>query len=271
MTKMKSFSSKIFGAIPEPSSFQELIELTLDPAPDTYWFARMWRGQADIEWPLHSTAYRRLLNETYLSGGTTPNEEDLINYEKRLLKLADHRGFRYQDGRRLPDFELLARLRHHGAATRLVDATRNALVGLWFCCSNLQEKAGLLIGVHTGYISGYEGEAEVRDYDEVVSDLSDTDHLMTWEPSPHSPRVAAQHSQFLYSALSADKTGTLVLPKKDNKIAALAIAISPALKAESEKILSQVFDIRRLTLFPDFDGLGMARGVDINPQEDDRW
>jgi hypothetical protein len=265
--KMKTFQSKIYGEISEPSSFQELIELTLDPAPDQYWFARMWRGQADIDWPLHSTAYRRLSRKTYLSGGEAPDEEDLVNYEKQLLRLADHRGFRYQDGRRLPDFELLARLRHHGAATRLIDATRNALVGLWFCCSSLPKKAGLLVGVHTSYISGYEGEAETRDYDEVVADL-DEEQLKTWEPSPHSPRVAAQHSQFLYSALSAEKTGTLVLPEKKS---VLAIAITPQLKAHSEKILSQVFDIRRLTLFPDFDGLSSSRGVDISPAEDDRW
>ena len=104
---MKVFASKIYGDIPEPSSFQELIELTLDPAPESYWLARMWWGQADIDWPLHSTAYRRLLRKTSLSGGKSPAETDLIHYEKRLLQLADHRGFRYQDGRRLPDFELL--------------------------------------------------------------------------------------------------------------------------------------------------------------------
>jgi hypothetical protein len=266
--KMKAFASKIYGELPDPSSFEELIQLVLDPAPEKYWLARMWRGQADIEWPLHSTAYRRLSRATYLSGGKVPDETDLVRYEKRLLRLADHRGFRYQDGRRLPDFELLARLRHHGAATRLVDATRNALVGLWFCCSSFPDRTGLLVGIHTSYISGYEGEAETRDYDDVVVDLSDDENLRTWEPSPHSPRVAAQHSQFLYSALSSQGTGTLLLPEKKT---VLAIAIRPHLKAQSERILSQVFDIRRLTLFPDFDGLSASRGVEIDPIEDDRW
>jgi hypothetical protein len=132
----------------------------------------------------------------------------------------------------------------------------------------LPKTPGLLVGVHTSYINGYEGEAETRDYDEVVAELSDKDQLKTWEPSPYSPRVAAQHSQFLYSALSTEKTGTLVLPERKS---VLAIAITPQLKAHSEKILSQVFDIRRLTLFPDFDGLSTSRGVNINPTEDDRW
>jgi len=68
--------------------------------------------------------------------------------------------------------------------------------------------------------------------------------------------------------LSTEKTGTLVLPGKKS---VLAVAITPQLKAHSEKILSQVFDIRRLTLFPDFDGLSASRGVEVNPTEDERW
>ena len=42
--KMKTLTSKIYGEVAEPSSFQELIELTLDPAPDEYLFARMCGG-----------------------------------------------------------------------------------------------------------------------------------------------------------------------------------------------------------------------------------
>jgi hypothetical protein len=34
--KIKTFASEIYGEVPEPSSFEELIELTLDPAPDKY-------------------------------------------------------------------------------------------------------------------------------------------------------------------------------------------------------------------------------------------
>jgi hypothetical protein len=265
---VKTFKSKLFGEVPQPSTFQELIDLTLDPTPDKFWFARMWRGQADIDWPVHSTGYRRLLRARHNNGGEVPDEEDLQRYEKRLLRLADHRGFRYQDGRRLSDFELLARMRHHGAATRLVDATRNALVGLWFCCAYLSDKTGLLIGLHTSYISGYEGESEDRDYDEVVKGLDDK-YLNTWEPSPNSPRIAAQHSQFLYSSLSSAKTGSLLFPAKEGS--ALAIAISPELKTRSEQILSQVFDVRQMTLFPDFDGLSGSRAVDVDPDKDDRW
>lgn len=168
---MKSFTSDLFGEIPEPSSIQDILDLAVDPAPDEYRAVRMWRGQADVDWPLHSTAYRRLCTKSYLvGGGTIPNENDLIYYEQDLLKSADHKGYRFHEGRKLPDFELLARLRHHGAATRLIDAARNILVGLWFCASSEVEKAGLLVGIHANYVGGYEGEPEERDYDEIIKD-----------------------------------------------------------------------------------------------------
>jgi hypothetical protein len=158
---MKLFTSGLFGEIPEPSSVQNILDLAIDPAPDHYRAVRMWRGQADVDWPLHSTAYRRLCTANYhVSGGATPNENDLVFYEQDLLKSADHKGYRFLEGRKLSDFELLARLRHHGAATRLIDATRNMLVGLWFCASSEFEKTGLLVGVHAHYVGGYEGAPE---------------------------------------------------------------------------------------------------------------
>jgi hypothetical protein len=267
---MKTFVSELFGEIPQPSSFQEIVELALNPAPDDYRAVRMWRGQGDISWPLHSTAYRRLrLSTFHVSGGDVPNEDDLCSYEKGLLKAADHKGHRIYDGRRLPDFELLARLRHHGAATRLIDATRNMLVALWFCVTSEPTKIGLLAGIHAHYIGGYEGETKEDNYDDVVNDLSKLSHPMTWKPAPNSPRVAAQHSQFLYSVLCDDKRGSLVLPKP--KECVLTAAITPELKTESNKILSEVFDIRRATLFPDFDGFSFSRGVEFHPSDDYRW
>jgi hypothetical protein len=267
---MKKFDSVLFGTIPQPTSFQEIAELSLNPAPDEDRAVRMWRGQSDIDWPLHSTAYRRLCSrKDHVSGGKMPNERDLCFYEKSLLKAADHKGYRFYEGRRLPDFELLARLRHHGAATRLVDATRNMLVALWFCVESNPAKVGLLIGIHAHYVGGYEGETKEGDYEAVTEVLSKYQHPMTWEPSPNSPRVAAQHSQFLYSALCKEKTGSLVLPKQKDCV--LAMAITPEVKTQASRVLSEVFDIRRATLFPDFDGFSFSRGPQCHPDEDHRW
>src|SRR6266404_2469373 len=122
---MKNFKSELFGSIPEPETFDELFA-TVTEAEPKLGRVRMWRGQADISWPIHSTAYRRLA-----SSRARISESDVISYEENLLKHATHRGYRYLDGRELSDLELLARLQHHGAATRLVDATRSAFIALW--------------------------------------------------------------------------------------------------------------------------------------------
>ena len=83
-----------------------------------------------------------------------------------------------------------------------------------------------------------------------------TAHPQTWEPPIVSPRIAAQRAQFLYSPVVSESTGSLALGK-DNKYL-LVIHVSPQLKKECVKTLSEVYDIRYATLFPDIDGFGYA-------------
>jgi hypothetical protein len=213
--------------------------------------------RGDVDWPIHSTAYRRVVGSRYRV--LDSHKENVELYEKRLLEQAKHKGFGLHEGRELSDLELLARLRHHGAATSFVDATRSALIGLWFCVSDRPDKVGLLLGIHCDHLGGKgEGYLEKRPYDEVFKRLPET-HPQTWDPSQVSARVAAQHSQLLYSPIVDRKTGSLALPKKPGAI--LFTAIAPDLKIVCEKLLSEVYDIRRETLFPDLDGFGLANSV----------
>ena len=248
----------------QPGSFIELLSLLheIPKTPETR--VRMWRGQSDISWPIHSSAYRRLaLSED------APTENDLIFYEKAILKQATLRGYRNFEGLRLNDFDLLARLQHHGTATRLVDATRSALVGLFFCAHGNHDKIGALLGIHTDYLGGYEGEYREDTYDEATENIDKYNHPQTWEPPSVSSRVAAQHSQFLFSAVSLSKQGSLAISPEPGAL--LAIAISPDLKAESLSILSEVYDILLITLFPDLDGFGMANSVHSERWSNYRW
>lgn len=262
---IRTFESDTFGNTPMPSSFAELLKTIHKPLWETdMWRVLMWRGQADIRWPVHSSAYRRLVRDE-----ANVTENDIQYYEKTLLERATHRGFRFQEGRRLHDFELLARLQHHGAATRLVDFTRSAMVGLYFACASHPKEVGLLLGLHTRFMGGYEGEPEVRPYTEVVSGLAKYEHPQTWEPPVVSPRIAAQHAQFLYSAVSSDRKGSLFIHKSER--AYLAIAISPRLKQIVLKELSEVYDIRHQTLFPDLDGFGFENSPAFGQFEGNRW
>jgi len=60
----------------------------------------------------------------------------------------------------MSDFELLAKLQHHGVATRLVDFSKSALVALFFCTEDAQygNRHDLLFGINSDVISGHEND-----------------------------------------------------------------------------------------------------------------
>lgn len=258
---MKLVASAVFGTVRQPNSFDDLVKaISQGSLANSSFITRMWRGQGNINWQVHSSGYRRVLPK---------NDRALAAYEDRLLKQATHKGYRFLNGRELTDMELLARLQHHGAATRLIDASRNALVALWFCCVSEPRETGVLIGVHTNHLGGYEGETEDRSYKEVVKGLEGMSYPMTWEPPSITARIAAQHSQFLYSEVKDDKWGSLSLPTEPD--VTTFFAITPELKESFLRILQEAFDIRHLTLFPDFDGFGLANSHEKNEFYNDRW
>jgi len=265
---MKEFESKIYGTIPEPDNFLELIELLTFHNVDAS-NVHMWRGQSNIHWRIDHSAYRRL---TLVKKELT--DWDLISYEQNLLKQATHKGYRYQNGRELGDFELLARLQHHGAATRLVDFTRNSLIALWFASIENFNDNGLLIGLNTHFLGGYESEIQDFKYSFDRKIIDETNHAFTFEPPVVTPRVAAQHSQFIYSSLSKNITGSLKLHPDDtnyNKKPNLYISIKKELKKEINETLEKSFDLRYQTLFPDIDGFGDANSHQISINKMWRW
>lgn len=259
---MKRHSSSAFGEMQEPESINELLDVVFD-SDDPVVF--MWRGQSDAAWPIHSGAFRRHVADR----GTSPNRKGLKFYEKYLLERARHRGFDVVGGRRLSDLELLARLQHHGAATRLVDFTRSALVAVFFACEQHASTTGALLGFHTTYLRGHEGNLDERPYEEIEAKLQETDYPVTWQPPGVSARIAAQGSQFLYSRLSSEPKGSLEVPKKTNSF--IAIAISPAMKKRLLPFLRSVCDIHRTSLFPDLDGFAMAHSTAVPVYGNERW
>ena len=66
-----------------------------------------------------------------------PEKSDPMNLRRINEKLIDKAhllGHYRQIGQRLPDLDLLAEFQHFGAATCLIDFSRNAQVALWFAC-----------------------------------------------------------------------------------------------------------------------------------------
>lgn len=263
---MEYKNTTLFGRVPAPQKFSEILDLTSGHANrrrNVY----MWRGQEDISWPIHSAAYRRLSGV----GGGSVSENLMVNYEKGLLKRAAHQGYTIENGRSLSDFEVLAKLQHHGAATRLVDFSRNILVALWFACKSEFAKDGLLLGIHTDTLGGYEGETEDRSYAEIFGDkvLTRIKNPQTWQPPVVSKRIAAQGAQFLYSLVSTETMGSLSFEKHQD--AYIAIALTPEFKKKMLTLLEGTFDIRIMTLFPDLDGFCQSESVLFDRSSNYRW
>lgn len=262
---MREYKSSLFGYIKEPENIMELFELLIGCKDEKHRTIKVWRGQANIDWPIDSGAYRRLL-----ISDSEVTEREMIIYEKLLLSRAHHKGYGIDNGILLSDMELLARLQHHGAATRLVDFSKNSLVALYFCVNSVSEDYGLLLGVDTDYVGGNEGNlADVfKNYSSATELLNGHEHPMLIEPPIVSKRIAAQHGVFLYSDVSDNVMGSLKIPIDGDNI---FIAISPELKKKSRQILIDAFDIREETLFPDLDGFSFANNFKRDPNEAYRW
>jgi hypothetical protein len=266
---METYHSELFGEMYQPVSFLELIELVTSLSSFKGINVMLWRGQGNIDWPIHSGAYRRILNSV---NGDRVNEWNITQYENRLLLQARHKGYDLNNGLPIGDMELLARMQHHGAATRLVDFSKNVLIALWFCVDSNPNQFGSLLGVHThGIGGGMEGTLNPDEkYRSVIEKLEEYDYPIYLESTEVSKRIAAQHGVFLYSDVSQEVIGSLKLPNE--KGGKLLIAISPKLKEEARKLLIQHFDIRNETLFPDLDGFAaFANSTTSNVREMFRW
>lgn len=261
---MRTQKSKLYGSLEAPTTFDELLGLILEPPKEEFFNVWMWRGHADIDWRIDSSAFRRLKKPE-----GKVSDSDIEGYEIGLIKRAKHRGFDYLDNHQLSDFDILARLQHHGAATRLLDATRSALVGLYFACAAHPNKTGILLGFHSYTLGGYEGEPKPETYAEAIAGLAKVRHAVTWQPPDVSPRIAAQHSQFLYSRVSDDPLGSLMFSKEEGRF--LAVPLFPSIKEKTLKVLKESFDIRDLTLFPDLDGFARNNASDQDPYSFARW
>ncbi|GEM_PF-552648 len=259
--------TKIFGKIYAPKNFVELAKL-LNDVPYDYLSPEYWRGQSNIDWHVESTAVRRIKRhiqfnpETDISKISTL-EEQVVQYEQRILNDARAKGFGYRDGRKLADLDLLASLQHYGAATRLIDFSRNTFIALWFACQSNPDKYGVLLGADI--IIG-DGISWIKDQSIASLNIEDilshyNDSILIWEPQYLFERMRIQQSIFFFGVSHDGPWGNLTsldfdFKSKERSNNFFAIAISPELKSELQTQWRVLFGYDVLTLFPDIEGFG---------------
>ena len=215
----------------------------------------VFRGQENEKWPLASSAERRL--KASLPSQNRIPDRLFIEYHEDLLKKCKLKNYDQREQKQLDDLELLADLQHHGAATCLIDFTRNALIALWFAC----EKSDADGKVFVVNIAGEKIFWEITDKDKdkpirnilefkTRPALPNQPSFWYWTPAHLNERITAQHSLFLFGLPSSEG-----LRQEE-------IIIESARKEQMRKELEELHDICEESLFPDFVGFSYTQRSD---------
>ena len=161
------------------------------------------------------------------------------------------------------DLELLAELQHRGAATCLIDFTRNALAALWFACEMHSlwwqvkpedESNGKVFAV-SGRFKKITPELIHRKIDDFFKkDEHGKYSLYQWEPMPQNnrtvarQRIVAQQSVFVFG-------------DDDIKVESECMILGEQ-KREILISLDNIVGINERTIFPDIDGFAQQNAHD---------
>ena len=253
----------------------------------------VFRGQEDKCWPLESSAERRL--KKGLKGrGEIPDSLFIEYHRDNLLQTGKLRNYHKREGKQLNDLELLADLQHHGAATCLLDFTRNALVALWFACEdshrevngsdpeivedpqeshkvlkdgkvfvvNIADERGGFRKVTPGDISGKSIEDvlrfKTRDEDS-AKERTDQESL---EPSSDEAKFWYWTPAHLNERITAQNSLFLFAPPSSGKPNSEDIVVAAECKGQIRKELETLYNTHEESLFPDFVGFAYTQRHD---------
>ena len=155
-----------------------------------------YRGLADSDWDVAASIYGRLKENKV----GTVHSSIFLAMTQRLLARARAEGHDIENHRQLPDLELLAKLQHYGAATCLIDFTRNPLIALWFACQLPEEKTGKVVAFDSGNTDLCR-EIPAQDLNKSIDTWLPVDvpneRLWVLSPKKMENRIIAQNSIFV--------------------------------------------------------------------------
>ena len=221
-----------------------------------------FRGQEDAEWPLASSAERRL-------GASTTGQDKVpdllfVEYHEDLLGRCKLKNYDKRENSQLDELDLLADLQHYGAATCLLDFTRNVLVALWFACQKSSADGKVFVVNITDEKTFLEiAPADIKD--KSIKDIlqfntrrssgdqtpksQDEPSLWFWPPAHLNERITAQHSLFLFGLPSSI----------ESQLRPEEIVIESSSKDWIRQELKELHDIHEESLFPDFIGFAYTQ------------
>ena len=215
----------------------------------------VYRGVSNEDYPIEASTYRRLKNEKR----EFRNEEDKsaerlrqINWE--MIEDANRHKHGWENNQRPPDLNLLAKLQHSGAATCLIDFTKNPLVALWMACrkSGSGSVDGKVYAVKIAPRSTFQLVSPDEAQKKEISHFFQGDEKMgyqlyQWQPDYQDNRMLTQQSVFLFGG-----GWDAIKPSKE-------CAISEKFKQKIWDSLKKSAGISVDILFPDFEGFASQR------------
>ena len=252
-----------------------------------------FRGQRDRCWLLESSAERRL--KKGLKGQDRIHDSLFIEYHRdNLLQTGKLRNYDKREGNQLADLELLADLQHHGAATCLLDFTRNALVALWFACENAPGESGgfdqetveglgeshkvfndgKVFVVNTADERGGFQEVTPRDIagksiENVLRFKTRDEDSARERTDQDSLKSSSDEAKFWYwtpahlnERITAQGSLFLFAPPSSGKPSSEDIVVAAEYKGQIRKELEALYNIHEESLFPDFVGFAYTQRHD---------
>ena len=206
----------------------------------------LFRGVSNDTYKIEASAYRRL-----------PAEErgdpvKLLKITEELLESARSLGHDRNEGQPRSDLELLAHLQHFGAATCLIDFTRDVMVALWMACQQstkekdkkMKKAKGKVFAVRSDHLSQFrvvsDKERQFAEIGEFFEQENNRYPLYQWQPNYQNNRIIAQESVFIFGGA-------------DVPVEAECIILASA----KQKLLTDLYRISGISegsIYPDFDG-----------------
>ena len=220
----------------EISSLSDFIEWTENFNYGQYLF----RGVSKVSYKIEASACRRL------PPMARKNVKKILQINEEMLDKARRLGLDLKDGHRRSDLELLAELQHYGAATCLIDFTRNSLFSLWIACqqsSSEEQEDGKVVVLRS------DDPARFRTVDYELSEKAlayffephnDRYPLYQWEPKHQNNRIIAQQSVFVFGGATVEPTHECVVVE--------------SCKGNILNSLEKLFGVTEASMFPDFYG-----------------